>query len=140
MTYFNNRKTPYPCLEIMESNSDAYSKPLTSKFHPSMISAFPLVRKLLKTFLYLIEWSTIETKDFMDNFLGKIMTKKVILLKSSTHQNVVVASSPSCNGSLSGWPVPPSSYRKHLIGLGFYWDATSLDEFGFQGEMDLDEE
>jgi len=29
---------------------------------------------------------------------------------------------------------------RHLVGLGFDWDATPLDEFGIQGEMDLDEE
>ncbi len=29
---------------------------------------------------------------------------------------------------------------RRLIGLGFDWDATSLDEFGLQGEIDLDEE
>ncbi|PHU06480.1 hypothetical protein BC332_22969 [Capsicum chinense] len=106
MTYFNDRETLYPCLEIVESNPDSHAKPLTLKVHPSVIDAFPLVRKLLKTSLNLTEWSTTETKDVMNNFSGKIMTGKVIHLKSSTHQNVIVASSPSRNGSLSGWRVP----------------------------------
>ncbi|PHT86835.1 hypothetical protein T459_08941 [Capsicum annuum] len=110
MTCFNDRETPYPCLEIVERNLDSHAKPLTSKVHYSVIGTFPLVRKLLKTSLHLTEWSMIETKDVMDNFSGTIVTEKVLLLKSSTHHNVIVASSLSRNGSLSGWRVPPSSF------------------------------
>ncbi|PHT87438.1 hypothetical protein T459_09544 [Capsicum annuum] len=119
MTCFNNRETPYTCLEIVESNPNLHAKPLTSKVHPSMIGAFPLVRKSLETSLHLIEWSTIETKDIMDSFSIKIVTEKVLLLKSSTHQNVVVASSPSRNGSLSGWRVPPSGFREVRYASGY---------------------
>ncbi|PHU29897.1 hypothetical protein BC332_01990 [Capsicum chinense] len=109
MTCFNDRETSYPCLKIMESNQDSHVKPLNLKAHPLVIGAFPLVRMPLKTSLHLTEWST-ETKDFMDNFLGKIVTEKVLHLKSSTYQNIVVASSPSRNGSLSGWRVLLSDF------------------------------
>ncbi|KAF3677242.1 hypothetical protein T459_07918 [Capsicum annuum] len=101
MTGFNDCETPYPCLDIVENKSDLYAKALTLKVHPPVIGAFPLVRKTLETSLHLTKWSTMETKDVMDNFSGKIMTEKVLILKSSTHQNDVVASSPSHNGSLS---------------------------------------
>ncbi|PHT29338.1 hypothetical protein CQW23_31064 [Capsicum baccatum] len=111
MTGFNDCETPYPCLEIVENKSDSHAKALTLKVHPPMIGAFPLVRKPLETSLHLTEWSTMETMDVMDNFLGKIMTEKVILLKSSTHQNDVVAISPSHNGSLSSWRVPSYGFR-----------------------------
>ncbi|KAF3618196.1 hypothetical protein FXO37_34292 [Capsicum annuum] len=57
----------------------------------------------------------------MDNFLGKILTEKVLRLKSSTHQNVVVASSPCCNGSLSSWCVPPSGFGEVRYTSG-YWE------------------
>ncbi|PHU29975.1 hypothetical protein BC332_02068 [Capsicum chinense] len=110
MTCFNDRETPYPCLEIVEREPDFYAKALTLKVHSPVIGAFPLVRKPLETSLNLTEWLTIETKDVMDNFLRKIVTKKVLLLKSSTHQNIVVASSPSRIGSLSSWYVPPYGF------------------------------
>ncbi|PHT76362.1 hypothetical protein T459_19884 [Capsicum annuum] len=110
MTCFNDHKIPYLCLEIVESKPDSHAKPLTLKVHPLVIGTFPPIRKPLETFHHLTEWLTTETKDVMDNVLGKIVTEKVLLLKSSTHQNVVVASSPSHNGSLSGWRVPPSGF------------------------------
>ncbi|PHU25533.1 hypothetical protein BC332_03865 [Capsicum chinense] len=76
MTYFNDCETPHPCLEIVENKSDSHAQALTLKVHPPVIGAFPLVRKLLETSLHLTEWSAMETKDVMDNFLGKIMTEK----------------------------------------------------------------
>ncbi|KAF3625247.1 hypothetical protein FXO37_30968 [Capsicum annuum] len=110
MTCFNDRETPYPYFEIVESKPDSHAKPLTLKVHPPVIGAFPLVRNPLETYLHLTERSTTETKDVMDNFSSKIMTENVLLLKSSTHQNIVVASSPSHNWSLSSWRVPPSRF------------------------------
>ncbi|PHT75908.1 hypothetical protein T459_19430 [Capsicum annuum] len=110
MTCFNDRETPYPYFEIVESKPDSHAKPLTLKVHPPVIGAFPLVRNPLETYLHLTERSTTETKDVMDNFSSKIMTENVLLLKSSTHQNIVVASSPSHNWSLSSWRVPPSKF------------------------------
>ncbi|PHT33841.1 hypothetical protein CQW23_25641 [Capsicum baccatum] len=110
MTCFNDRETLYPCLEIAGSKSDSHAKSLTLKVHPPMIDAFLLVRKPLETSLHLIEWSMTETKDVMDNFSSKIVTEKVLLLKSSTDQNGVIVSSPSHNGSLSSWCVPPSGF------------------------------
>ncbi|KAF3644385.1 hypothetical protein FXO37_21480 [Capsicum annuum] len=101
MTGFNDCETPYPCLEIVENKSDSHAKALTLKVHPPVIGAFSLVRKPLETSLHLTEWSTTEIKDVMDNFSGKIMTAKVLLLKSSTYQNCVVASSPSRNEALA---------------------------------------
>ncbi|KAF3674178.1 hypothetical protein FXO38_05360 [Capsicum annuum] len=110
MTCFNDRETLYPSLEIVESKSSSHAKALTLKVHPPVIGAFLLNRKPLETSLHLTEWSMTKTKDVMDNFSGKIVTKKVLLLKSSTHQNSVVTSSPSHNGSLSSWRVPPFGF------------------------------
>ncbi|PHU20156.1 hypothetical protein BC332_11307 [Capsicum chinense] len=110
MTCFNDRETPYSCLKIVERKSYSHAKSLTLKVHPLVIGAFPLVRKPLETSLHLTKLSMTKTKDVMDNFSGKIVIEKVLLSKSSTHQNVVVASSPSRNGSLSRWRVPPSDF------------------------------
>ncbi|KAM3307948.1 hypothetical protein P3S67_009692 [Capsicum chacoense] len=74
MTCFNNRETPYPCLEIAGSKSDSHVKALILKVYPPVIGVFPLVRKPLETSLHLTEWSMMETKDVMDNFSGKIVT------------------------------------------------------------------
>ncbi|KAF3665903.1 hypothetical protein FXO38_09312 [Capsicum annuum] len=119
MTCFNDRETPYPCLEIGENKLDSHAKALTLKVHHPVIGAFPLVRKPLKTSLHLTEWSMTETKDVMDNFSIKIMTEIVLLLKSSTHQNGVVASSPSRNGSLSSWHVPCSGFGEVRYTSGY---------------------
>ncbi|PHT92906.1 hypothetical protein T459_00788 [Capsicum annuum] len=121
MTCFNDRESPHPYLEIVENNSDSHAKVLTLKVHPPVINAFPLVRKPLETSLHLTKWSTTETKDVMDNFSSKIMTKKVFLLKSSTHQNGVVASSPSRNENLSSWRVPFSGFGEVQYISG-YWE------------------
>ncbi|PHT36531.1 hypothetical protein CQW23_24231 [Capsicum baccatum] len=82
MTCFNDRETPYPFLEIVENKSDSHVKALTLKVYPLVIGAFLLVRNPLETSLHLTKWSTTETKDVMDNYSGKIMTEKVLLLKS----------------------------------------------------------
>ncbi|KAM3282159.1 hypothetical protein P3S67_025804 [Capsicum chacoense] len=121
MIGFNDRETPHSFLEIVENKSDSHAKALTLKVHSSVIGAFPLVRKPLETFLHLTEWSTMKIKDVIDNFLSKIMTEKVLLLKSSTHQNGVVASSPSRNGILSSWCVPSSSFEEVRY-TSVYWE------------------
>ncbi|KAH0632889.1 hypothetical protein KY284_035675 [Solanum tuberosum] len=59
---------------------------------------------------HLPKWSSTETKDVMDNFSGKVTTEKVLLLKSSTHQNVVVSFPLHCDENLSSWRVPPSGF------------------------------
>ncbi|PHT79571.1 hypothetical protein T459_17623 [Capsicum annuum] len=79
MTCFNDRETPYPCLEIAASKSDSHVKALILKVHPPMIGFFPLVRKSLETSLHLTEWSMMETKDVMDNFSGKIVLLRALL-------------------------------------------------------------
>ncbi|PHT59512.1 hypothetical protein CQW23_01875 [Capsicum baccatum] len=61
-----------------------------------------------------------KTKDIMDNFSGKILIEKVLRLKSFTHQNIVVTSSPGRNGSLSSWCVPPSGFGVVRYTSG-YW-------------------
>ncbi|XP_047264131.1 uncharacterized protein LOC124896592 [Capsicum annuum] len=114
MTCFDNREIPYSCLEILESKPNSHAKALTFKVHPPVIDTF-----LLETSPHLIEWSTAETKDVMDNFSVKIVTEKVFLLKTSTNQNIVVASSPSCNGSLSSWRVPPSVFGEDRYTYGY---------------------
>ncbi|PHU21755.1 hypothetical protein BC332_06862 [Capsicum chinense] len=127
MTCFNNHETPYPCLEIVKSKPNSHAKSLTLKVHPPIISAFSLVRKPLETSLHLTKWSMTETKDSMDNFFGKIVTEKVLLLKYYTHQNVVVASFPSCNGNFRRWRVPPSGFEPYydgsLLALVQLWDS-----------------
>ncbi|KAJ8534983.1 hypothetical protein K7X08_016711 [Anisodus acutangulus] len=108
--YFSGRETPYPSLEIMYKKQNSCAKILTLKVHPPVIGAFLLVRMLLETSLHLPEWLTTKTKDIMDNFSGKVMTAEVPLLRSSSHQNVVIASSASRDESFSSWRVPPSGF------------------------------
>ncbi|KAM3360011.1 hypothetical protein P3S68_019722 [Capsicum galapagoense] len=79
---FNDRETPYPCLEIVESKLDSHIKDLTLKVHPTVIGAFPLF---------------------------------------STHQNIVVVSSPSRNGSFSSWCVPLSVFGEVRY-TSCYWE------------------
>ncbi|KAJ8554183.1 hypothetical protein K7X08_024861 [Anisodus acutangulus] len=110
--YFSDRETPYPCLEIVDKKKNSRAKILTLKVHPPVIGAFLLVRKLLDTPLNLPGWSTTETKDIMGNFSDKVMTVEVPLLKSSTHQNVVIASSARRDESFSSWRVPPFGFGK----------------------------
>ncbi|KAH0633332.1 hypothetical protein KY284_036118 [Solanum tuberosum] len=60
-------------------------------------------------------------KDIMDNFSGKVTTEKVLLLKSSTHQNVVAAIPPRLDENLSSWHVPPLGFGEVLYTSG-YWE------------------
>ncbi|KAG5605518.1 hypothetical protein H5410_027010 [Solanum commersonii] len=46
----------------------------------------------------------------MDNFSGKVTIEKVILLKSSTHQNVIVVIHPHRDDNLSSWRVSPFGF------------------------------
>ncbi|KAH0725409.1 hypothetical protein KY284_001274 [Solanum tuberosum] len=80
------------------------------KVHPPVIGAFPVLRKTLDTSHHLPEWSSTETKDVTDDFSGNVTTEKVLLLKSSTHQNVVVAVPPRRDEHLSSWRVPSSGF------------------------------
>ncbi|KAH0645060.1 hypothetical protein KY284_032944 [Solanum tuberosum] len=79
---------------IMENKKHSRAKVLTLKVHPPVIGAFPIVRKTLETSHHLPKWSSTKTKDVTDNFSNNVTTEKVLLLKSSTHQNVVVAIPP----------------------------------------------
>ena len=57
----------------------------------------------------------------MDNFSGKVTTEKVLLLKSSTHQNVVVAIPPRCGENLISLCVPPFRFGEVLY-MSDYWE------------------
>ncbi|KAH0725023.1 hypothetical protein KY284_000888 [Solanum tuberosum] len=105
----------------MENKQHSRAKVLTSKVHPPVIGAFPLVRKMLDTSHHLLEWSSTETKDVMDNFSGNVTTEKVLLLKSSTHQNIVVAIPPCRDENLSSWRVSSSGFGEVRYTSG-YWE------------------
>ncbi|MCD7472770.1 hypothetical protein HAX54_014129 [Datura stramonium] len=87
-----------------------FAKVLNLKIHLPVICVFSLASKPLDTPLHLTEWSTPEMKDVIDNFSSKVMTEKVLLLKSFTHQNIFVASPTRCDENLSSWRVPPSEF------------------------------
>ncbi|KAH0645171.1 hypothetical protein KY284_033055 [Solanum tuberosum] len=118
---FSDRDAPYPCLEIVENKQHSRVKVLTLKVHPPVIGAFPLLRKTLDTSHHLPEWSSTETKDVTDNSSGNVTTEKVLLLKSSTHQNVVVAVPPRRDEHLSSWCVPSSGFGEVRYTSG-YWE------------------
>ncbi|KAH0696637.1 hypothetical protein KY290_014019 [Solanum tuberosum] len=96
---FSGRDAPYPCLEIVENKQHSRAKVLTLKVHPPVI----------------------ETKDVTDDFSGNVTTEKVLLLKSSTHQNVVVAVPPCRDEHLSSWRVPSSGFGEVCYTSG-YWE------------------
>ncbi|MCD9646308.1 hypothetical protein HAX54_036039 [Datura stramonium] len=56
----------------------------------------------------------LEMKDVMYNFSGKVMTEKVLILKSSPNQNVVVANPSHRDENLSSWHVPPSGFGEAI--------------------------
>uniref|UniRef100_M1DB96 Aminotransferase-like plant mobile domain-containing protein n=1 Tax=Solanum tuberosum TaxID=4113 RepID=M1DB96_SOLTU len=60
-------------------------------------------------------------KDVAENFSGNVTTVKVLLLKSSTHQNVVVAIPPRRDEHLNSWRVPSSRFGEVLYMSG-YWE------------------
>ncbi|KAH0729706.1 hypothetical protein KY290_000839 [Solanum tuberosum] len=107
---FSDRDEPYPFLDIMENKQHSCAKVLTLKVHAPIIGTFPLVKKKLDTSHHLPEWSSTKTKDVTDNFSGNVTTEKVLLLKSSTHQNIVVAIPPRRDENLSSWRVPSSGF------------------------------
>ncbi|KAG5630501.1 hypothetical protein H5410_002218 [Solanum commersonii] len=107
---FSDRDAPYPFLEIMQNKQHSRTKVLTLKVHAPIIGTFALVKKMLDTFHHLPEWSSTKMKDVTDNFSGNVTTEKVLLLKSFTHQNVVVAIPPRCDENLSSWHVPSSGF------------------------------
>ncbi|KAK4718117.1 hypothetical protein R3W88_016455 [Solanum pinnatisectum] len=118
---FSDQDVPYPCLEIVENKQHSRAKVLTFKVHPLVIGTFPLVRKTLETSHHPPEWSSIETKDVTDNFSDNVTTEKVLLLKSSTHRNVIVTTSPSHDENLSSWCVPSLAFGEVRYTSG-YWE------------------
>ncbi|KAH0765305.1 hypothetical protein KY290_001264 [Solanum tuberosum] len=118
---FSDRDVPCPCLEIVENKQHSRAKVLTLKVHPPLIGAFPLIRKMLDTSHHLPDWSSTETKDVTDNFSGNVTTEKVLLLRSSTHQNVGVAIPPRRDEHLSSWRVPSSGFGEVRYMSG-YWE------------------
>ncbi|KAH0713698.1 hypothetical protein KY289_009657 [Solanum tuberosum] len=91
---FSDQDVPYPCLEIVESKQHSRAKVLTLKVHPP---------------------------DVTDNFSGNVTTEKVLLLRSSTHQNVGVAIPPHRDEHLSSWRVPSSGFGEVRYTSG-YWE------------------
>ncbi|KAH0764902.1 hypothetical protein KY285_000773 [Solanum tuberosum] len=131
----------------MENKQHSSAKFLTSKVHPPVIGAFPLVRKMLDISHHLPEWLSTERKDVTDNFSGNVTTEKVLLLKSSTHQNVVVAIPPRRDENLSSWRVSSSGFGESIHQYGLYlrqrviylfmgfenhWSKGAIDEVSFQ--------
>ncbi|KAG5584978.1 hypothetical protein H5410_045412 [Solanum commersonii] len=100
---FSGREVSYPCLDMVEDNC-----------------CMLLINHLRK-------WSSTETKDVMDNFSGKVTTEKVLLLKSSTHQNVVVSFPLHCDENLSSWRVPPSGFGEVLYTFGDFGKHQDYD-------------
>uniref|UniRef100_A0A3Q7EYS9 Aminotransferase-like plant mobile domain-containing protein n=1 Tax=Solanum lycopersicum TaxID=4081 RepID=A0A3Q7EYS9_SOLLC len=79
-----------------------------------MIDTFPFLRKTLDT-NHLSEWSSTEKKDV--NFSGNITIEKFLVLKSSTHQNVVVVIPHRLDEHLSSWRDPSSRFGVIVIRL-----------------------
>uniref|UniRef100_M1AVQ0 Uncharacterized protein n=1 Tax=Solanum tuberosum TaxID=4113 RepID=M1AVQ0_SOLTU len=131
---FSDRDAPYPCLEIVENKQHSRAKVLTLKVHPPVIGAFPLLRKTLDTSHHLPEWSSTETKDVTDDFSGNVTTEKVLLLKSSTHRNVVVAVPPRRDEHLSSWLVPSSGFGEVRYTSG-YWEWVKGCACPLQGDF-----
>ncbi|KAH0641908.1 hypothetical protein KY285_032777 [Solanum tuberosum] len=59
--------------------------------------------------------------DIMDNFSGKVTIEKVLLLKPSTHQNVVVAILSRRDENISSCCVPPFGFDEVRYMSG-YWE------------------
>ncbi|KAG5576232.1 hypothetical protein H5410_056366 [Solanum commersonii] len=57
----------------------------------------------------------------IDNFSSNVTTEKVLLLKCSTHQNVVVAIPPRRDEHLNSWHVPSSGFGEVRY-MSSYWE------------------
>ncbi|KAH0781743.1 hypothetical protein KY290_001341 [Solanum tuberosum] len=140
MMCFNDRETPYPCFEIMDDKQNSRSKALILKVHSPVIGVFPLVRKPMDIPIHLTEWSMTETNDGMYNFSGKVVTEKVLLVKSSTHQNIVSSSSLCRDENLTSWHVPLSCLGEVCYMSGYWeWvkDVLALQQGGFGPQQNL---
>ncbi|TMX02309.1 hypothetical protein EJD97_022084 [Solanum chilense] len=111
---FSDRDAPYPYLEILENKQHSRAKVLTLKVYPPMIGTFPFHRKTLNT-NHISEWSSTKTKDV--NFSGNITIDKFLVLKSCTHQNVVVVVPHRLDEHLSSWRDPSSRFGAIAIRL-----------------------
>ncbi|KAG5576799.1 hypothetical protein H5410_056933 [Solanum commersonii] len=78
--------------ELCNNKQHSHAKFLILKVHLPIIGPFPLVRKLLVTSHHFPEWSSTKMNDVIHNFSNEVTAEKVLLLKSSTHQNIVVPS------------------------------------------------
>ncbi|KAH0689156.1 hypothetical protein KY289_016514 [Solanum tuberosum] len=110
---FNDREAPYPCLEIVENKQHSRAKVLTLKVHPPVI----VVGRFLSSPGVVVN----RNEGRHGQFSGKVTTEKVLLLKSSTHQNVVVAIPPRRDEKLSSWCVPPLGFGVVRYTSG-YWE------------------
>ncbi|KAH0729695.1 hypothetical protein KY290_000824 [Solanum tuberosum] len=115
----------------MENKQHSSAKFLTSKVHPPVIGAFPLVRKMLDISHHLPEWLSTERKDVTDNFSGNVTNEKVLLLKSSTHQNVVVAIPSRRDENLSSWRVSSSGFGEETLDNIKTYDAIFASIFTY---------
>ncbi|KAH0730313.1 hypothetical protein KY289_001501 [Solanum tuberosum] len=76
----------------------------------------------------------------MYNFSGKVVTAKVLLMKSSTHQNIVASSSLCRDENLTNWHVPPSSLGEVCYMSGYWeWveDVLAPQQGGFEPQQNL---
>ncbi|TMW88922.1 hypothetical protein EJD97_017906 [Solanum chilense] len=102
---FSYQDAPFPCLEIVENKQHSRAKVLTLNVHPPVIGSFPLIRKMLDT---------------SHHFSDKVISEKVLLLRSSTHQNVVTIPFRR-DERLSSWRVPSSGFGEVRYTSG-YWE------------------
>ncbi|KAH0725511.1 hypothetical protein KY284_001376 [Solanum tuberosum] len=102
----------------MDNKQNSRAKALILKVHPPMI----------------------ETKDVMYNFSGKIVTAGVLLVKSSTQQNIVASSSLCRDENLTSWHVPPSCLGE-IFYMSGYWewveDVLAPQQGGFEPQQNL---
>ncbi|KAH0669394.1 hypothetical protein KY285_023553 [Solanum tuberosum] len=112
---FSDREVPYLCLEIVEDKQYSLAKVLTLKFI----------------------FGVVVTKDAMDNFSGKVTIEKVILLKSSTHQNIIVVIHPHRDDNLSSWRVPPFGFVEETLDNIKTYDAIYASMFTYDHNKNI---
>lgn len=100
---------PYSCFEIVNNKQNLCAKVLALKVHHPMIDVFPLVRKLLDT-PPSPKMVNNRNKGHHGQLLSKMHNKKSLLLKSSTHQNIIIAIPSRRDENFKNWNVPPFGF------------------------------